>query len=308
MARKLEIGFELQGISNTAASLPERTPFDVPLGFFASFPDKILKIIRSEEGEAEELPPVLRGLSHVPTFQVPPGYFDGFADRFLPYVHEREAIEGAEPELPGWLEALRGRMPFTVPDGYLESLAGSAFDRISEGEAKDVAAELQGASPFLAGLRDELTYTGPEVPDGYFADFPLAMLEKVRREDRDAAVKPEGGRVVSMQLHRFLAAAVSIGVVLTSAVWGYHLYERPAAWGGVAAIRTEDQFNAALAKVSDQDILEYLKNSADGNDVDVVASAVDDDQLPTEDQYLDGSQSVDELLKKDARAAGAYQP
>jgi hypothetical protein len=301
MAHNEEIERELRSISGAVADLPANLPFTIPPDFFESFPARVLDLIRSNltDSDPGELNSDLRDL---PTFRVPAGYFDHLAEDVLKRIRlgemkkleeeqagKEERAEEEEP-LPAILAGLRELPTFRVPAGYFDllpeqltglALVTSVADQNFDNGAVSSREEIHHLSPLLASLQGQ--YPG-QVPIGYFERFPERTREALRAalplyEQRAAAAHPP---VIQMNgkllpIRKFLAAAVTIGAVLLSAVWGYHIYDRPVDFirSGVN-IKTEGQFNTALAKLSDQDIVDYLGSNTDVSDADQIASEVED--------------------------------
>ncbi|HTJ14141.1 MAG TPA: hypothetical protein VL547_19015 [Dinghuibacter sp.] len=313
MVHSADIGMELKGISEVVAGLPPVTPFVVPEGFFAHFPEKVLTLVRSLEGGAEEVGPMLSpGLRDRITLQAPPpGYFEGFAENMMQRIRAEEAGSLAEngslaaaagparaeaPETPALLEDLRRAATFQAPKGYFEGLPERMLARAKAADAmtapqgneapQDVDEELRELSPLLASY--PRVYPGT-VPAGYFEAFDpmrvgtpvVVMPEKATPETASgtgARVLPITGSRSSVR--QILAAAVTVGVMLTSGVWGYHIYLRPSSdVQNEINLKSPDQLNSALAKVSDQAIIDYLKSNTDVSDAELIASEVDDQQL-----------------------------
>ena len=318
MAHSEEIGRELRSISEGAAGLPAGDPFTVPSGFFQSFPEKMLDLVRAlaeEEGEgdapgfAEETAVIGESnspegspqgfpadLKDRPTFQVPIGYFDNLAENILGRIKAQEEskespeAQAAEEPMPSILVGLKDKPTFRVPTGYFDHLPEFLTDLAKTPEDSS-RQEIRALSPLLSSLQGN--YPGT-VPEGYFAHFLEQTKEAIRHEalqrSYEEHITPvQEAPVVQMNrlfpVRKFLAAAVTIGAVLLSAVWGYHIYDRPSDFvrSGVN-IKTEAQFNAALAKLSDQDIMDYLGSSTDVSDADLIASEVDNN--PDEVQNL----------------------
>jgi hypothetical protein len=233
------------------AGLPSATPFVVPEGYFTHFPERMLEKIQE--------PVLFEGLKNAPTLQAPPGYFDTFPEYVLGLAR---------------LDALKDLPTFRVPKGYfeefpekvLEMAQASEFILEKLQESESVDEELQRLSPLLASL--PRNYPG-SLPAGYSFVAPAEQAPVI-------ALQPQRKRSV----HPFLAAAVTLGVVLLSAVWGYKVSLEPVGFRSGINLKTPAQFNTALAKISDQAIVEYLKNNTDVSDADLLASEVDDQQLP----------------------------
>jgi hypothetical protein len=275
MEHREDIGRELRGISKVVADLPAAHPFVVPEGFFEQFPEKMLAQIRLLEAEPfeETAPMFLAGLKDRSTLQAPPAYFDGLAERMLELVRGTDA-------LPSFLENLRGKETLRVPEGYFEGLPEQVLLRVKASEAQEgVAEELQRLSPFLASL--PRNYPGT-VPTGYFEQF-------VPRSN-EAVVVPIGKSAQRRSVHQLLAAAVTVGVILMSGIWGYHIYLQPTTFRSGINLQTPAQLNTALAKIPDQAIVEYLKSNTDISDADLIASEVDEQSLPKVDDNAKDSE------------------
>ena len=255
------------------AELPAGHPFVVPERFFEQFPQKVLALVRQLETETpgEAVPMSFAGLKDRSTLEAPPpGYFEGFAENVLRLVRGEEA-----EETPQTLQGLRDKITLRAPEGYFEGLPHRMLTQAKASAPLSVDEELRELSPWLASL--PRTYPGT-VPAGYFEQFaPASQIEVAMT----AKVIPLGERSGRSSVHQFLAAAVTVGVVLISAVWGYHIYLRPSdnIRSGIN-LKTPDQFNTALAKISDQAIVDYLKTNTDVSDAELIASEVDEQQLP----------------------------
>jgi hypothetical protein len=270
MAHSEQIGKELEELSKAVAGLPDSHPFTVPSGYFQQFPEKMLELIRhSEETLEERLPLSLSGLSHKPTGQVPQGYFDRLPEKMLELVLRAE--EASSAVLPAILTGLKDKETFRVPSGYFDSLPERMLQVLAaseEGRPETAEEELQRLSPLLMSISRE--YPG-KVPAGYFDNF---QAERTERAQAPVVSFNRKGQ----SIRPLLAAAVTLGAILLSAVWGYHIYVQPTGIRSGINLKTADQFNSALAKISDQTILDYLKDNTDVSDADLLASEPDEQQ------------------------------
>ncbi|TDX00119.1 hypothetical protein [Dinghuibacter silviterrae] len=282
MVHSEDIGRELRGISKVVAEVSAVYPLAVPEGFFEHFPEKALALVRHLDGEmGEEAVPMLpTGLKDRHPFEAPPpGYFEGFADKMLRLIREEET------ETPHTLEHLRDQPTYRIPEGYFDGLPQRMLALAKAAAPANVDEELQELSPWLASL--PRTYPGT-VPAGYFEQFsPASQIAAAMT----AKVVPLSVRTLSVR--QFLAAAVTVGVILMSAVWGYHIYQRPNDMASGIALKTPAQFNNALAKISDQAIVDYLKSNADVADADLIASEADDlpNGIPGDNVKVDDNNS-----------------
>jgi hypothetical protein len=302
MARKEEIGVELEAISKVVAGLPADLPYTVPSGYFQQFPEQMLELIQRSEGKLEETPSLwLSGLRDTP-LEAPAGYFTGLAERMLAHVLNAEnESEEKGADFPPILIGLREKATLRTPEGYFDHLPEKLLaivkaDSLSEGDrsAPIWSEEIHSLSPLLASMSRE--YPGA-IPEGYFDSLsPMACVEQDQRPEVTKVLAP----VVPLQPSRrttvrsMLAAAVTLGTILMSAVWGYHIYDNNnGPWLG-SNLKTPAQINSALSNVSDQAIEEYLKNNSDVSEADLMASDVDLQQVNLED-YPDGVKAAEAM-------------
>jgi hypothetical protein len=310
MARNEEIGKELEAISRVVAGLPAGLPYTVPSSYFQHFPEQMLDLIRNSEEKLEEPSSSLLPSAKKNPFETPSGYFDGLAEKMLAHVLNAEAENSPEDaDFPSILIGLKEKTTFRTPEGYFDLLAEKmlAFAQAdadvekSIGEQKSIdaetwAEEIQSLSPLLASM--SRTYPGA-VPEGYFESLsPMRFVEQgwneqKENEQRTRAEKEELAPVIPLQTSRrtpvrsMLAAAVTLGTILMSAVWGYHIYDsHNGPWLG-SNLKTTAQITSALSNVSDQAIEDYLKNNSDVSEADLMASDIDLQQVNLED-YPDG--------------------
>ena len=86
---------------------------------------------------------------------------------------------------------------------------------------------------------------------------------------------------------RYAAAAVVFGMI----AFGINfMLQQPKAMGPIVeipTIKTEEQFNKELASISEEEIISYLKLTADSKDAETMAALVDQTHLPNEAEYMD---------------------
>lgn len=242
MQLKKEILEELGQLSMVVAGFPRQMPYEIPEGYFASFPEKMLRLLTDPKDEL--LPP---GWDKEPVFSVPDGYFEGFAARMMDKIKAaqgEQAVSGPAPTAPDAREELAAlspllsridkKMPYRVPEGYFDTLEAVVGE--------------ESLSPVMAGLKDMTTY---QVPQGYFERLPEIITARV-----SPAVTP--AKVISMSSRRkalwqYSAAAVVAAFVFTI---GWLRLHTPAGRQGL----NSTDMTQGLARVSDQDIQSYLDN------------------------------------------------
>lgn len=97
---------ELQEVAPTLAKMSKQMPFDIPEGYFETFPMLML----------EQVAPT-------PIFEndVPEGYFNSFPEMMLQKLRAQEVMDETEDIAP-LLNSISKTMPHHLPEGYFEQL------------------------------------------------------------------------------------------------------------------------------------------------------------------------------------------
>jgi hypothetical protein len=285
MQNRIDILNELQTLSPLVAGISKVNVFTVPDGYFEQLAARILTGV-NEDGGA--LPAAISSSNFA--MQVPQGYFDTLADNILGKIKAQEDTATELQELSPILYSIPNKNVFTVPQGYFENLAGNILNKVNN-EA-DAAAELKELSPMLHGIQSKNVYT---VPQGYFESLSENILDKA---------KPQQAKVVMMTRRRtsiilkYAVAAVftglmALGVFKFTGGFAGKTTELPAYVAEGSKIKNVEE---ALSKISDDEIIKYLQ--VNGTDVDaaLVASTVDEKELPTQEDYLTDDKALDKYL------------
>jgi hypothetical protein len=223
--------------------------------------------------ELEQISPAVAQITGETPYQVPAGYFDTLDT----VIMARIAAGGIEET--SLLDIAGKQMPQDVPQGYFDTLSDNILSKIKAQNNQSAVDELNELSPVLAGLSKTNLY---KVPAGYFENLSSVLTAKTTTETK----------VVSMFSRRvwirYAAAAVLFGLI----AFGINFFfQQPITNGPVAVnlptVKTEEQINTELAQISDDEIVNYLKMTADSKDAEAIAAAVDQNQLPTEADYMD---------------------
>lgn len=321
MDRRKIILEELQSVSPTVAGIDPVNPYQVPQGYFETFPLNMLGLVKDEQPSLllinaklnpysvpvnyfQDLPQQILSLalnngsdpllakSTTNPYEVPTGFFDGFAERML---HLAKAQDFASPNeelesLSPLLNNLEKKTPFTVPEGYFEDLTSNTVAGI---KAIDFVNEnIENLSPLMQELRNLNPYP---VPTGYFENLPETMLEKV--------LVKQPARSVSMDFRkkviRFAAAAVVVGILFIA---GFLYLNREGASIPELA-QTEENIPqdtiSGLQGLSDDELSNYIENQTvalpdylnitgiaeiDGEDIKLMLADIPDSELK---QYID---------------------
>lgn len=118
---------ELDSISPQLAMLHGQVPYNVPEGYFESFPVSMLYIINNklsqDENVSDQRVPGLLEMPKAMPFSVPDQYFDKLAGNLIDKIREKgenpsEELNSISPFLAGLVKT----NPFTLPENYFENL------------------------------------------------------------------------------------------------------------------------------------------------------------------------------------------
>ncbi len=282
MTRNSEILNELMSISPLVAGIPPHADlYRVPSGYFDGLPTAITSQVLLTADPTT----LLQNIDKKPVFTVPSGYFEGFAARMLQLVKAGEASSPEEElkTLSPLLSSIAKKSPFTLPADYFNDLSENVIAGVAALQV--VNDELENLGPLMNDLKNKNVYT---VPDGYFDQLPGRVLNNVKGQTKQRATVISMGK--GRKWMRYAAAAVVAGILITV---GSVLLNKPAV--------TSDPLTTSLAKLSDQEILNYIDNHntafADSlntvatadisiNDASDLLSDVSDDEL---EQYADNN-------------------
>jgi len=233
--------------------------------------------------ELRGLSPFLAGMEKTNVFTVPEGYFDALTGDVLAAIQEEQGLV---------FTALPGSSRPAVPDGYFDNLADAILSRVKAEEKDNAGEELRTLSPMLYSIQDARVF---DVPAGYFESVPEMILGKL---------KPQPAKVISMRrrtttFFRYAVAAaftgvMALGVFKFTAPSGTTELD-PVVADGIR-IANENRFEEELAKIPDTDIVKYLENSGSDVNAAIVAASVDENELPTQEDYLNDDKALDKSL------------
>jgi hypothetical protein len=277
MTAKNEISEELKGLSEVVAGISRSLPYEGPdAAYFENLSAQVLMRLGmgAENGGDSAFSTVLQGIVKGSDFSVPEGYFDNFASKMLDKVRASEAVGlaarseaagteafgiaarsetvGIEEELAELSPLLRGigrEMPYSVPAGYFE--------------------ELPVVGAMLDGVKKNETY---RVPVDYFEGLASTVLSRVKAgsafaetvlDGAEALVQPAkvvtmsgAGRKTGLRWLKYASMGVAASVLL---VVGWLSLNHPVISKGATAETSNADISNKLAKVSDQDIQNYLE-------------------------------------------------
>ena len=282
MESRIDILKELKELSPVIAGMEKVNVFTVPSGYFERLGDDILVTIN--EGRSN----LLSNITTPSSIQVPKGYFESLADNILNKIKEQESALEELCSLSPMLHSIQNENVFTVPQGYFELLSGAVLNKIKTAETP--AEELGSLSPMLYSIQNENVFT---VPKGYFENLPNEILN---------TVAPQQAKVVTIQKRTVTFFKYAVAAVFTGAmVLGVFKFTQnknsidPIIANGTQ-IAKENKFDEELAKINDVDIIKYLENNNEDVDAALVANTVDENELPSREDYLNDDKALDKYL------------
>ena len=259
-----EIYNELKELNSLLAEISNRNLYSVPEGYFNVLSEDVLLAVN------ENSPIEMQGS------EVPAGYFDGLADSIMSRINA-----SSDDDISPLLANLKGIRVFDTPEGYFESVPEAIMGKIRINEAEDEV------SPLLDGLKNIRVY---EVPAGYFNELPGTILKKISGP----------AKVVTMQkrpsFFRYAAAAAITGILGISL---FSVFDnKKTADPEPISVASKVNLDEGLSNVSDNDIVNYLKESGMDVDAALVASVSDEGNLPDQVDYFTDDKTLDNLLNE----------
>lgn len=232
--------------------------------------------------ELKELSPFIAGMEKVNVFTVPEGYFENLSADILIGIAGEKSIH---------IDSISNPATGDVPQGYFDNLADTILSKIKVMETENASDELKAFSPMLYSIQNENVF---EVPKGYFERLSDQVLNRVQPQHQKVIVM----RKRSIALFKYAIAAAFTGIMVLS-VFKFTVGKKGSIDPVIAQgtqIASENKFEEVLAGINDADIVKYLM--ANGSDVDaaLVAGSVDENELPSQEDYLIDEKALDKYL------------
>lgn len=235
--------------------------------------------------ELNNLSSLLAGIEKKNIFSVPDGYFNVLSIGILKKINNNAAEFKIDK--------------LTVPEGYFENLSTSILSKIKLLH-DDPAQELRALSPMLYSIQNENVF---EVPVGYFRNLQDDILGKVITKPQTKVVEIKKRNTV----WKYAAAAVLTGVIGLSSLMIFNTSPQSAvsktnelsvssSIQTASQFKNEQQINAAIATLSDDEIIKYLEKTGNDADNEVLTSSIDEKVLPAQKDYLLDEQTLDTYL------------
>lgn len=257
--------------------------YSVPGGYFESLPDLLLSVCKVEDLSFSV--PAPRQIVQ----DVPAGYFDSLADDIMSRIRSAKNQTASDElkELSPVIAGIPNTNVYQVPQGYFDTVADSVMNSINA-DQQTASEELRALSPMLYSIQNENVY---ELPRGYFSGLAEEILDKVR----PAKVVPMKKR--SFNFVKYAVAAVFTGAMAFGVMKfaGNSNKTTSTDFADVTKFSKVD-VEGELAKISDDEIVNYLEASGTDVKTALVANSVDENQLPSQEEYLLDEQALDKYL------------
>ena len=276
MENKIDILNELEALSPTLAAIEKVNVFRVPDGYFEYLSVDILMGIDADNG-------LLNLTADNSSGEIPVAYFDSLASSILSKIKAQD-IEVEAENLSAELIVAKSRNVFEVPADYFDALAGSILAKINE----DADTEIRALSPMLYSIGNQNIF---EVPQGYFENLIAAVLDKVKPQTEVVKMQRR-----SSTFFKYAVAAAFTGVMALGIFKFTGTDKKDVLPGYVTAGLKVQDVDQELAKISDDDIVKFLEASGTDVKTAMVANSIDENELPSQEDYLLDEKALDKYL------------
>ncbi len=230
--------------------------------------------------EMKELSPTLAAIGNVNVFTVPGGYFEYLG---------ADILKGVEIEYGLVADPAVFVSDTHVPAGYFELLADAVLEKIKADEIEDAATEIKALSPMLYNIQNEHVF---EVPQGYFENLSEDVLNKVKPQPKVINIQRHTSSFFKYAVAAAFTGVMALGVFKFTANTKDNI-QLPEYVSAGLQVQNVDQ---ELAKISDVEIVKYLE--ASGTDVNAafVASSIDNNELPAQEDYFLDDEALEKYL------------
>ncbi|MBC7866825.1 MAG: hypothetical protein H7X88_04755 [Gloeobacteraceae cyanobacterium ES-bin-316] len=268
----------------------------VPEGYFENLADNILDRIKKESlsdvaTETNSISSLIAGIGNKNIYTVPEGYFANFCPNILAETSQQSRDVFVETQvISAEVAGIGNQNVYTVPAGYFSQVADNVLALLNQDMG--VLDETRELSELVASIGNKNIYN---VPQGYFENLPEGVMQKTAPT----------AKVVNMR-SRFSAFKYAVAAAVTGFI-AFSTFFMLNKDSGVAntqtAVMTEasqiikaNSFDKEMNSISDDAIVAFLENKGQNVEAALVASLVDDKNLPDADEYLLNENALDDIL------------
>lgn len=278
---------ELKQLSLVVAAIGQKNIYTVPEGYFEMLSSEVLLQVQSTHPQA--ISPEMKA-------SVPEGYFEGLADTILAKIKIQSKHQtSGEATMSPLLAGIGNKNIFSVPEGYFDALPGEIRSGLPGAKQGLVVEETLAISRIVGEIGNRNVFT---VPEGYFTQSAETLRPSL--ESR--------GRVVNMQrrfnVFKYAAAAVITGLLGLSVVSILNKKNTTEPTAQTSTVLSDakqiiqtQSFDKEFSAVSDAAIVSYLESKGQDVEAALVASLIDEKNLPEADDYILNENTLDEVLK-----------
>jgi len=210
--------------------------------------------------ELKDIAPTIVNIGNQNLYFVPADYFDSLAYSIVNYIK---------------LSKVRCINPYSIPETYFDTLADSIIHKIRLSSSNEVYEELSEIAPLLITVNRENVFS---IPDNYFEKLsnPVTTTPVIK-------VIPVGNKI--RRWVTYAAAASVLFIVATTSYLYINMHNRD---GETLTIEQR------LARLKEQEIINYLKENDEITSGDIVPTSVEED---TEIQNMLQDASDEEIQK-----------
>ena len=223
---------------------------------------------------------------------VPAGYFQDLSNQIMAGIDSsRENVAMETAAISGLVAGIGIKNVYSVADEYFNQLPEAIVTQLNL--SSEVYKETAEQSALVAGIDKVNVYS---VPQGYFENLSTEVLQQLTPTAKVISMKSR------FTAFRYAAAAVVTGIIAVSAFFMLNKNDNTQARAQVAVmvaannIIKTNSFDAEMNNISDAAIVAFLENKGQNVEASLVASLVDDKDLPEPVDYLLNENTLDDML------------
>lgn len=228
--------------------------------------------------ELMELSKTVASINKVNVFTVPDGYFSFLPDDIMLGIKTENGLVTGTTTTTG----------AHVPAGYFDSLANNILQKIKTGQTQTAAEEIRALSPMLYSIQSENVF---DVPAGYFSNTANEILHKARPKARVVKLQKRSSTFLKYAVAAVFTGAMAMAVFKFTGNSNKNILPQYVKEG----MQIND-VDGELSKISDADIVKYLEETGTDVKAAIVANSVDENVLPSQEDYLQDEKALDKYL------------
>jgi hypothetical protein len=179
---------------------------------------------------------------------------------------------------------------FEVPAGYFDNLSDSILAKIKAQENESAADELRKLSPMLYSIQNENVF---QIPRSYFDRLAERITEHVNpQQTKVVKMDRRGSAFMKYAVAALFTGVMALGVFKFTATKQTDI-ELPEYVKEGLKVKDVDK---EISKISDEEIVKYLEASGSDVKTALLASSIDENELPSQEDYLLDEKALDKYL------------